>query len=361
MDRLVIKMLLPNAQHILESLNTAVVIFDKDLRLSSINPAAEMLFKISANQMLGEDLPRLLSNSEILATSLRSTLDSGHPFTARNVLLTLIGGDHITVDCTVTPMIDASDNNALLVELNRIDRRLRLAREETMLGQQVANRAMLRGLAHEIKNPLGGLRGAAQLLERELKDRSQTEYTRIIIHEADRLRNLVDRMIGPNQPLKKEPFSIHRILEHIAKLIAVEFPPTIHLIRDYDPSTPDIIGDSEQLTQALLNVVRNSAQALNDKGEIKFRTRIERKFTIGKTCHRLVIRTDIIDNGPGINEDLIDKIFYPMVTGKAEGTGLGLSIAQNIVQSHGGLIACRNKKEHTIFSIYLPVGDQDGA
>ncbi|HEC12420.1 MAG TPA: PAS domain-containing protein [Acidiferrobacteraceae bacterium] len=350
-------MLPPNAQHILESLNTAVVIFDKALRLSSINPAAEMMFKISANQMLGEDLSRLLSDSETLAASLRNTLDSGHPFTARNVLLTLVGGDHITVDCTVTPLGYARDNYGLLVELTRIDRRLRMAREETMLGQQVANRAMLRGLAHEIKNPLGGLRGAAQLLERELKDRSQTEYTRIIIHEADRLHNLVDRMMGSNQPLKKEPFSIHRILEHIAKLIAAEFPPTINLIRDYDPSAPDIIGDSEQLTQAFLNVARNSAQALEDRGEIKFRTRIERKFTIGKTCHRLIIRTDIIDNGPGINEELIDKIFYPMVTGKAEGVGLGLSIAQDIVQNHGGLIACRNQKSHTIFTLYLPVGD----
>ncbi|NOZ11946.1 MAG: nitrogen regulation protein NR(II) [Gammaproteobacteria bacterium] len=363
-------MLPPNAQHVLESLNTAVVIFDKELHLSSINPAAEMLFAISANQMIGEDLSRILSDSEALAASLHKTLESGHPFTARNILLTLVGGDRITVDCTVTPISSGKDapkdTQGLLVEINRIDRRLRLAHEETMLGQQVANRAVLRGMAHEIKNPLGGLRGAAQLLERELKDRSQTEYTRIIIHEADRLRNLVDRMMGPNQPLNKEPFNIHRILQHIAKLIAVEFPPTIDLVRDYDPSTPEIMGDPEQLTQAFLNVVRNSAQALKDKGkgkdggEIKFRTRIERKFTIGKTCHRLVIRTDIIDNGPGIKEELIDKIFYPMVTDKAEGTGLGLSIAQDIVQNHGGLIACQNQKGRTIFSIYLPTGDPDG-
>jgi two-component system nitrogen regulation sensor histidine kinase GlnL len=232
---------------------------------------------------------------------------------------------------------------------------MRLARDENMLDRQAANRAVMRGLAHEIKNPLGGLRGAAQLLERELPDKSLKEYTRIIIHEADRLRNLVDRMMGPHQPLKKKPVNLHEILEHVRKLMLVEVPVGLTLERQYDPSLPEFKGEPEQLIQAVLNIVRNSAEAIEYKGVIHLRTRIERSFTIGQKRHRLVLRTDIEDNGPGIPEEIREHIFYPMVTAKPGGTGLGLSIAQDIVTKHGGLIECDSRPGLTVFSIYLPL------
>jgi len=346
-------------QQILEALNTAVLTFDRELTLTSMNPAAEALFEISSRQALGQPLERLLPGATDFAGSLRETLASNHPFTTRNLSMVLPLARRVTVDCTVTPVTEPVEG--LVVELNRVDRRLRLTEEERMLGQHAANRAVLRGLAHEIKNPLGGLRGAAQLLERELEGRSdQKEYTRIIIHEADRLRNLVDRMMGSHQPLQRQHLNVHEILEHVARLVSVEFPPTITISRDYDPSVPEIVGDPEQLTQAFLNLVRNAAQAVGEKGSICLRTRVERKFTIGKAHHRLVLRVDVMDNGPGISEELAERIFFPMVSGRAGGSGLGLSIAQDIVQNHGGLIACESQPQQTVFSVYLPASNGSG-
>ncbi len=348
-----------SSPRILDNLTTAVLTFDADLRLTSINPAGEMLFEISAKKAVGQKLAELLPHARLATRTLSQTLESRHPVTARGVPLKLPGHRIITVDCTVTPLTDAGPD-ALLVELTQVDRLLRLARDENMLERQAANRAVMRGLAHEIKNPLGGLRGAAQLLERELPDQALREYTRIIIHEADRLRNLVDRMMGPHKPLKKQPVNIHEILEHVRKLMLVEVPVGLTLERDYDPSLPEFEGEPEQLTQAVLNIVRNSAEAIQHQGVIRLRTNIERNFTIGQKRHRLVLRADIEDSGPGIPEDIQDHIFYPMVTGKAGGTGLGLSIAQDIVAKHGGLIECHSRPGHTVFSIYLPLENGHG-
>jgi two-component system nitrogen regulation sensor histidine kinase GlnL len=266
----------------------------------------------------------------------------------------------ITVDCIVTPLVDGGPETALLVELSQVDRLMRLARDENIIDRQAANRAVMRGLAHEIKNPLGGLRGAAQLLERELPNQSLKEYTRIIIHEADRLRNLVDRMMGPHQPLKKKPVNLHEILEHVRKLMLVEVPVGLTLERQYDPSLPEFEGEPEQLIQAVLNIVRNSAEAIQHQGVIRLRTRIERSFTIGQKRHRLVLRADIEDNGPGIPEEIREHVFYPMVTAKPGGTGLGLSIAQDIIAKHGGLIECDSRPGLTVFSIYLPLENGHG-
>jgi two-component system nitrogen regulation sensor histidine kinase GlnL len=348
-----------SSPRILDNLTTAVLTFDADLRLTSINPAGEMLFEISAKKAVGHRLAELLPHARLATRTLSQTLESRHPVTVRGVPLKLPGSRIITVDCTVTPLTDAGPD-ALLVELTQVDRLLRLARDENMLERQAANRAVMRGLAHEIKNPLGGLRGAAQLLERELPDKSLKEYTRIIIHEADRLRNLVDRMMGPHKPLKKQQVNIHAILEHVRKLMLVEVPVGLTLERDYDPSLPEFEGEPEQLIQAVLNIVRNSAEAIQHKGTIRLRTGIERNFTIGQKRHRLVLRADIEDSGPGIPEDIQEHIFYPMVTGKAGGTGLGLSIAQDIVAKHGGLIECRSRPGHTVFSIYLPLENGHG-
>jgi two-component system nitrogen regulation sensor histidine kinase GlnL len=352
-------MLTESSPWILDNLTTAVLTFDADLRLTSINPAGEMLFEISAKKAVGQTLAELLPHARLATRTLNQTLESRHPVTARGVPLKLPGHRTITVDCTVTPLTDAGPD-ALLVELTQVDRLLRLARDENMLERQAANRAVMRGLAHEIKNPLGGLRGAAQLLERELPDKALKEYTRIIIHEADRLRNLVDRMMGPHKPLKKKPVNIHEILEHVRKLMLVEVPVGLSLERDYDPSLPEFEGEPEQLIQAVLNIVRNSAEAIQHKGVIHLRTGIERSFTIGQKRRRLVLRADIEDNGPGIPEEIQEHIFYPMVTAKPGGTGLGLSIAQDIVAKHGGLIECHSRPGHTVFSIYLPLENGHG-
>ena len=350
------------SQPILDHLATTVLTFDGALRLTSLNPAGEMLFEVSSKKVVGQPLASLLPHSQRLVRALRHTLDSRHPFTARGVRLALPGARTITVDCTVTPLPDGEEGDRLLVELTQIDRLLRLARDESLLDRQAANRAVIRGLAHEIKNPLGGLRGAAQLLERELTDKGLKEYTRIIIHEADRLRNLVDRMIGTHQLPKREPLNVHEVLEHVRKLMLVEVPVGLSIERNYDPSLPLLHGDREQLIQAALNIVRNSVQAMDGKGTIRLRTRFERQFTIGSRRHRLALRIEIEDDGPGIPEELQEHIFYPMVTGRAGGTGLGLSIAQDIINRHGGLIEFASRPRHTLFTIYLPLdGGNDGS
>jgi len=342
-------------QHILENLNTAVLVVDADLMLSAMNPAGEMLLETGSRQATGQALAHLLPHNQALLEAMHQTLVSGHPFTEHGLRLGVPVNRWITVDCTVTPVTRADGASELILEINPIDRLLRLAREESRHDQHAASRAVIRGLAHEIKNPLGGLRGAAQLLERELPSESLKEYTRIIIHEADRLRNLVDRMVGPNTPLRKKPMNIHQVMDHVRSLVLAEVPAGIHLERDYDPSIPEFPADAEQLTQAVLNITRNAVQALNEEGTIKFRTRIERQFTIGQKRHRHVVRVEIEDSGPGIPEELREHIFYPMVTSKPNGTGLGLSIAQDIVAQHGGSIECSSRPGITIFRIYLPL------
>jgi two-component system nitrogen regulation sensor histidine kinase GlnL len=342
-------------QQILENLNTAVLLVDSNLQLRAINPAGEMLFETSSHQVTGQPLTQLLPHNQALIEAMYQSLVSSHPFTEHGLRLGVPVNRWITVDCTVTPMQLASGNGELILEINPIDRLLRLAREESRQDQHTASRAVIRGLAHEIKNPLGGLRGAAQLLEQELPSESLKEYTRIIIHEADRLRNLVDRMVGPNTPLRKKPMNIHQVMDHVRSLVLAEIPAGIQLERDYDPSIPEFPADAEQLTQAVLNITRNAVQALNQEGTIQFRTRIERQFTIAQKRHRLVVRVDIEDSGPGIPEELREHIFYPMVTSKPDGTGLGLSIAQDILSQHDGIIECSSLPGKTIFRIYLPL------
>lgn len=341
-------------QRIWENLNTAVLVFDHELRLASINPAGETLFEVSSRQILGQTLIHFLPEGRVLIKALRRTLATGHPFTERGLALRLPGARQLTVDCTAT-LVSSGAKRELLIELNQVDRLLRLARDENLMDRHAANRAVIRGLAHEIKNPLGGLRGAAQLLERELADKGLKDYTRIIIHEADRLRNLVDRLVGPNRPLAKQATNIHQIFERVRSLLLAEIPKGISIHRDYDPSLPEFNADGERLIQAVLNVARNAVQAMAGAGVLTLRSRIERQFTIGHRRHRLVLRAEIEDNGPGIPPELMEHIFYPMVTGRADGTGLGLSIAQAIVTQHQGLIEFRSKPQQTVFTIFLPL------
>ena len=241
-----------------------------------------------------------------------------------------------------------------------MDNQRRLSQEQLQHAQQIAARDLVRGLAHEIKNPLGGLRGAAQLLSKALPDPALKEYTQVIIEQADRLRNLVDRMLGSNKLPSLAMTNIHEVLERVASLIEAEAQGSITLVRDYDPSIPDLLIDREQLIQAVLNIVRNALQALSAQsdlrlGRISLRTRTLRQFTIGHTRHRLVVKMEIIDNGPGIPPELQETIFYPMVSGRPDGTGLGLAITQNIISQHQGLIECESHPGHTVFSIFLPL------
>ncbi len=342
------------AQRILASLNTAVLTCDGDLNVTSSNSAAEALFGLSANQLAQRALPDLCSNDEQAVAPLLKALDTGQPVTAHVMQLKLSPGTTITVDYTATPVVDGEGDDCLILELIRVDRFLRLAKEDNLADSHAAGRAVLRGLAHEIKNPLGGLRGAAQLLDRELPDRSYREYTRIIIHEADRLRNLVDRMMGPHQPLKSEAVNVHEILEHVRKLIQAETPQGLTILRDYDPSLPELQGDREQLIQAILNVVRNAVEAVGGRGCIRLLTRIRHFVSIGQVRHRRLIHIEIEDDGPGVPEGLRGQIFYPLVTGRAEGTGLGLSIAQDVIDRHGGMIEFTSEPGSTRFSLYLP-------
>ena len=343
---------------ILENLNTAVLLFDGNLCLKYINPAGEMLFAASAKQITGQSIEELLPHSGQFTEALRRSHQSGNPYTEREVQLILLNQQTITVDCTITPLNEPRENG-LLLEVLQLDRHLRIAREEALLAQNQTSKTLIRGIAHEIKNPLGGLRGAAQLLERELPDAKLKEYTQVIIGEADRLQNLLDRMLGPNSLPQKRPVNIHEIVERVYTLLEVEAAEGISIVKDYDPSIPELNADPDQLIQAVLNIARNALQAMNGNGKITLQTRIQRSFTIRQRHHKNVATIHIIDDGPGIAPEMIDSIFYPMITGHAEGSGLGLPIAQSLVNLHGGLIECTSRPEKTVFTIHLPLENND--
>lgn len=340
---------------IFESISTAMVVLDDQLHLVNMNPAAEMLFKMGARNVLGRPIAELLPKGRNLMRLLGQVLEEMHPVTIRGMRLMISREETITVDCILTPLVDSTTPSGLLIELNQVDRLLRLAHEERVRARHAANRAVIKGLAHEIKNPLGGLRGAAQLLERELEKPELHEYTRIIIDEADRLRNLVDRIMGPRKPMDLQLTNIHEVLEHVRMLLLAENPQQLLIDTVYDPSLPEILGDAEQLIQAFLNIARNAVQAMDGKGSIVFRTGIQRQFTIDQKRHRLTLKIEIEDNGPGIPPELIEDIFYPLVTGRPEGSGLGLAISQDIITHHGGLVECQSRPGQTIFTVHLPL------
>lgn len=343
---------------LLDNLSTAVIQLNKSLQLVYLNPAAEMLFACGANRAIGQPLSVLFTEDNDTESAWRQAASAGHPFTKRETGVTLSNGEKKVVDYTVSPVL-TQDGYVLVVELQARDRLLRISREEELFAQQETLRTLVRGMAHEIKNPLGGIRGAAQLLERALPDDSLKDYTEVIISEADRLRNLVDRMLGPRKMPNIGALNIHEILEHVFALVRAETGGQIRLIRDYDPSLPDMTADREQLIQAVLNIVRNAMQALQEsKTEdacITFRTRAKRQFTLGAERHRLLCQVDIIDNGPGIPPELMETLFYPLVTGRASGTGLGLSIAQTILHQHHGLIECKSHPGKTAFRLLIPL------
>jgi two-component system, NtrC family, nitrogen regulation sensor histidine kinase GlnL len=345
----------PERARLLDNLNTAVLVLDGEMRFRYLNPAGEILFEVSARHMLGHPLRELLPGETLLAESLSRSIDSGHPYTEREVELRLPNQRTITVDITVTPLNESRADRVLLLELNRVDRHLRIAREESLIAQNQNTRLLMRGMAHEINNPLGGLRGAAQLLDRELDDPGLREYTSVIIGEADRLQSLLSRMLGPNAPPVRRRVNLHEVIERVRTLIQAEANPGITIVRDYDPSIPDLVIDADQMIQAILNITRNALQAVGNEGRIVLQTRTQRRFTIGHRLYKLVAKINIIDNGPGIPPAIRENIFYPMISGRPEGTGLGLSIAQSIVSQQGGLIEYESRPGETVFTIILPI------
>jgi two-component system nitrogen regulation sensor histidine kinase GlnL len=348
---------------ILDTISTGIIAFDGDLKVTAINAAAQALLALSETRSMGIHAGEMVVRPQEWLESLSASLQDRSPLARRGMPLALHTGQEIHADLMVTPVTGKNGCDGVLVELQPVDRLLRISREEALSHAQETTRAVIRGLAHEIKNPLGGVRGAAQLLARELPNDELREYTQVIIREADRLRDLLDRLLGPNQQVVLQPVNIHEILEHVRNLILAETGNSANIVRDYDPSLPEIPADRSQLTQAMLNIMRNALQAAEASAacNICLRTRSRRQFTIGNIRHRLVLQVDIEDNGPGVPIDLKDSIFVPMVTGRAEGTGLGLSISQAIVGRHGGLLECESQPGDTRFTIYIPMDNDKDA
>lgn len=336
----------------LDLLSSAVVLVDAGLVLRHLNPAAENLFAVSSRQVLGHPLGKLVGEPPELSAALDNALKNNWSYTGHNIRIQRGPDIQLHVDCTVTPV--EATNARLLLEVRPIDQQLKAAREEQLAQQQQANRELVRNLAHEIKNPLGGIRGSAQLLERELASPQLKEYTQVIIEEADRLQDLMQRLLSSHRVMQPAQVNIHEILERVRRLIHAEYHE-VSVRRDYDTSLPDITGDREQLIQAILNISRNAAQAMHGKGEIIYRTRAARHVTLAKKHYELALELQVIDNGPGIPAEIRDKIFYPLVSGRENGSGLGLTLAQSFIQQHGGTIEVRSRPGETCFTLLLPL------
>jgi two-component system nitrogen regulation sensor histidine kinase GlnL len=339
----------------LELLATAVLLLTETLEVSYANPAAENLFELSRRQLLGNSARALFGEAPALFQAIDKALATGASYTEQELELGVNGKPRLHLSCTVS--VIESPDATLLLEFRHIDQQLKIAREERLLEQQQANRELIRSLAHEIKNPLGGIRGAAQLLERELDRPPLIEYTQVIIGEADRLQTLVNRLLTPHRLPNYRRTNIHELLSRVASLVQAEFPD-IAMQSDFDISLPEFEADPEQLTQALLNIVKNAAQALQAVGgrrEIRITTRVARSVTLAKRRYRLALAVSVEDNGPGIPEDLRDRIFYPLVSGREGGNGLGLTIAQTFVAQHNGTIECESAPGRTVFTILLPL------
>lgn len=340
----------------LDLLASAVLLIDEGLRVCYINAAGENLLGVSARSIEGKSLATAFTCSGSLQSALDNGLNNNWGYTGQNIQLTRCDGQVMHINCTVTPLLaNVIENARLLLELQPIEHHLAASREERLIEQQQANRELIRNLAHEIKNPLGGIRGAAQLLEYELENPSLKEYTQVIIKEADRLQDLMQRLLRPHRPMLPAAVNIHEILERVRSLMVAEFPGSLKVRRDYDTSLPELIGDREQLIQAVLNIARNAAQAMEGSGEIILRTRSLRQVTLAKKRYRLAMEIKVIDDGPGIPADILERMFYPLVSGREGGSGLGLTIAQNFVQHHHGTIDCTSRPGNTVFILRLPV------
>ena len=343
-----------------EYLATGVVVVDVEGHIQHLNAAAEDLLGLSRRSVIGAPLARFFTDPVVFEQAIEGA--GRAEFSALRYDAYLLPGDEddeaILTHVVVAP---GEGHQDVVVELLVLEQRSRQQRETRLFDQVQANKALIRQLAHEIKNPLGGIRGAAQLLQLELTTRELKDYTQVIIHEADRLQSLVDRLLAPHRkPHVAAPVNIHEVLERVRTLVLAEYPQGLKVVRDYDTSIPEVLGDKEQLIQVVLNVAQNAAQALSDEraracAEISFKTRVARQVTLGGLRHKLALELHVIDNGPGIPEAMRDRVFYPLVSGREGGTGLGLTLAQTFVQQHQGLIECSSQPGRTDFRILIPL------
>lgn len=341
-----------NCEEIIENLTTAVVVMDQALRVITLNSAAEVLFGMSQRQALSIPIQALLLGDCELLPSLERVQRTSYELIEREVKLYIPGKGSIIVDCSIK-VVDTldTDKSYILLEIAQLDFQQRISRDESLHTQQ----QVLRGLAHEIKNPLGGLRGAAQLLERQLDSDDLKEYTAIIISEADRLQNLMTKMLGSHHQPESRAVNIHEVLQRVRHLVSAEVDNRLVIKGDYDPSIPELYVDFDQLVQIFLNIIRNAVQALHGAGQIILRTRAVRNIGIDQKQYRLGVCIEIEDNGPGVPEELQESMFFPLVTGRAEGTGLGLYLVQNLIQRNNGMISCISQPTRTIFSVTFPL------
>jgi two-component system nitrogen regulation sensor histidine kinase GlnL len=339
-----------------DAMTVAVCLIDRDHVVHYANSAAEQLFGVGRRWLIGHALDAPIAVDRAWLDHLAIALDNDRAFTVRELTLTpRYSTGPRYVDATITPWPGETGGARALVELVPVDRQLRIVREAALEAQEEANRRVLRGVAHEVRNPLAGLRGAAQLLEQEVADPGVQAFTGVIVREVDRLRDLVERMVGPVRPPAFDEVNLHRVSEHVRSLLRGQAPDDVVVDSDYDPSIPPVEADADQLIQALLNLGRNALEAVGTQGRVTLRTYTLRQFTVRHVRHRLVAVLAVADNGPGVPQHMRETLFQPMVTGRPEGTGLGLTVAQSLAARHGGLIESESSAAGAEFRLLLPL------
>ena len=346
----------------LDLLATAIVIVDRELVVRYANPAAENLFELSSKSLVGNTITETFEHDRVLGAAIDYARTNNCSYTEHDLKIGVPGHAKLHLSCTLSPIEIESwvaGWQGLLLEFRHIEQQIKIAREERLHDQSQANRELIRNLAHEIKNPLGGIRGAAQLLDHELERPGLHEYTQVIMKEADRLQSLMDRLLTPHRLPQPAPLNIHEVLERVRSLILAEYPRGIAISRDYDTSVPLLKGDKEQMIQIVLNIARNAAQAMKGDGHLTLKTRIARQVTLSRKRYRHALVVEITDTGPGIPEDMREKVFYPLVSGRKGGSGLGLTLAQTFVTQHGGTITFESQPGNTTFTLLLPINNSE--
>jgi two-component system nitrogen regulation sensor histidine kinase GlnL len=341
----------------LDLLATAIVLIDQGSTVRYVNPAAENLFELSSKNFVEHTITEIFQDA-LLDTAVDYARANNCTYIEHDLKIGALGHGKLQLNCTVSPVeLEGwiAGWRGLLLEFRHIEQQMKIAREERLLDQSQANRELIRNLAHEIKNPLGGIRGAAQLLDHELERPNLHEYTQVIMKEADRLQALMDRLLTPHRLPRPAPLNIHEVLERVRSLILAEYPHGIAIQRDYDTSLPLLKGDKEQMIQIVLNIVRNAAQALSGNGRITLRSRVVRQVTLARRRYRHALKLEVNDTGPGIPADMRERIFYPLVSGRDGGSGLGLTLAQTFITQHGGTITFDSQPGNTTFTLLLPV------